>query len=177
MIGQIVYLQGEKYMENNVNRSLTTQNTDSLLIMQTFLRKNASHNRTKKYAAFRLIGVLLLVSILVLSFSSCIFTLKKDESVKKDGLTSYITTVMKDKLKNPESFQLHHVLVMNEFENKDYTYYSVSIDYSAQNGFGGYNRDEDYTLRFKVHNKTDKVYEISYAEYDKAWDEYMDNRY
>ena len=164
-------------MENNENKSLATQNKVSITNNLTFLRKNGSKIGTNKFLSYRVIGVLLLISILVLTFSSCIFNHKTDTGVKKAGLDSYITTVMKDKLKNPESFQLHHVLVMNEFENKDYTYYSVSIDYSAQNGFGGYNRDEDYTLRFKVHNKTDKVYEISYTEYDKAWDEYMDNRY
>lgn len=163
-------------MENNEDKCLSTKNKVSIASKQTFLCKNAPVNKTKSVVIYRIIGILLLISILVLSFSSCIFNHKTDGGIKKAGLTSYITTIMRDKLKNPESFQLHHVLVMNEFENKDYTYYSVSIDYSAQNGFGGYNRDEDYTLRFKVHNKTDKVYEISYTEYDKAWDEYMDNR-
>ena len=83
---------------------------------------------------------------------------------------------MKAKLKNPESFQLHSILVKYEFEYEDYHYYSVSIDYSAQNGFGGYNRDDDYDIYLKVNNDTDKPKEIYYTEYSDAHKEWRNSR-
>ena len=52
----------------------------------------------------------------------------KAESVAKDCLRSI--------LKNPESLQIHNT--SSVYENGQYT---VFIDYSAQNGFGGYNRE------------------------------------
>lgn len=194
-------------MKNIKNESLTRKNGNSPANKQaSFLGDSTNYEINS--VAYRLICVLLLVSILLFSFSSCVNNdepdgdnnsetenggngetenggngesgngnnSESDTGNKKAGISSYVTTVMKAKLKNPESFQLHSILVMYKFEYEDYTYYSVSIDYSAQNGFGGYNRDEDYDIKLKVDNETDKVYELSSTEYWDAVKNYKNSK-
>ena len=125
--------------------------------------------RSKKGSNCRKYLSTLIICLLLFSLSSCVFRANTNSTKQKETLSSHITTIMEGKLKNPESFQLHSVLVKHEFEYNGYRYYSVSIDYSAQNGFGGYNRDNDYGIYLKVDNISDKAKEIYYTEYSDAW--------
>ena len=81
---------------------------------------------------------------------------------------TYAETTLKDNLKNPESLQIHSVEIYVDFEYGDYHYYSITIDYSAQNGFGGYNRNDDYDILVKVSKETNKAYKASTEEYLEA---------
>ncbi|MBP3327631.1 MAG: hypothetical protein J6L91_01845 [Clostridia bacterium] len=63
------------------------------------------------------------------------------------------------KLKNEASFQLNDTQVIIGDYNKagDYQYVTVYLDYSAQNGFGGYNR-ETQEIEMKFERSTGKYY-------------------
>ena len=50
---------------------------------------------------------------------------------------------LKGMMKNPNSVEIHHIKVM-EYKGKQY----IVIDFSAMNGFGGYNR-ESYSFKFQ----------------------------
>lgn len=63
-----------------------------------------------------------------------------------------------------------------DFEYGDYHYYSITIDYSAQNGFGGYNRDNDYDVLVKVSKTTNKASEATTEEYLDAITKYNNNK-
>lgn len=53
-----------------------------------------------------------------------------------------VEQVLKDSLRNPESLQIHSASIEEDFYEDDSVYFCTAIvDYSAQNGFGGYNRD------------------------------------
>ena len=52
-------------------------------------------------------------------------------------------------LKNPESLQIHDTKIIEKERVGSTIYYEITIDYSAQNGFGGYNRNSQ-TVRVKV---------------------------
>ena len=160
----------DNYLKGDAKLSLSSSDNNK----NHFTLSKHSNNRGKQSSVFRKCWILLITSLLLFSLSSCLLTTnsKSDKPKQKASISSHITSIMEDKLKNPESFQLHSVLVKNEFEHDGYRYFSVSIDYSAQNGFGGYNRDDDYDFYFKVDNDTDKAKEIYYTEYSDAWKEY-----
>ena len=53
-----------------------------------------------------------------------------------------VETALKDRLKNSESLQVHSANLDGEsFENDTAYFGTIVVDYSAQNGFGGYNRN------------------------------------
>lgn len=55
---------------------------------------------------------------------------------------SFTTEVLRSQLKNPQSLQVHSITVEPGYhEDDENCYFAVIIDYSAQNGFGGYNRE------------------------------------
>lgn len=57
---------------------------------------------------------------------------------------SYSENIVRKTLKNPSSMKINKSKVEESFTTDDgWTYYKVVIDYSAQNGFGGYNRDTE----------------------------------
>ncbi len=78
---------------------------------------------------------------------------------------SYSENIIKQTLKNPSSMQINDSKVAESFVSDDgWTYYKVIIDYSAQNGFGGYNRkqEEIYVRSFEYSNT---IEQISASEY------------
>jgi hypothetical protein len=89
---------------------------------------------------------------------------------------SYAESVLKGRLKNPDSLQIHSSKIHVDFEHGDYHYYSITIDYSAQNGFGGYNRDNDYDVLVKVNKTTNKASEATTEEYLDAITKYNNNK-
>lgn len=55
---------------------------------------------------------------------------------------SFATEALRNQLKNPKSLQVHSITIEPGYHEDDKSYYfAVMIDYSAQNGFGGYNRE------------------------------------
>ena len=53
-----------------------------------------------------------------------------------------VETALKDRLKNPESLQVHSANLDGESFENDIAYFgTIIVDYSAQNSFGGYNRN------------------------------------
>jgi len=54
----------------------------------------------------------------------------------------FATEVLRNQLKNPKSLQIHSITIEPGYHEDDEScYFAVVIDYSAQNGFGGYNRE------------------------------------
>lgn len=68
-------------------------------------------------------------------------------------------------LKNPESLQIHHIYCFGYTPGvrHDFTY----IDYSAQNGFGGMNREVAYFSNSKYLDNTMADYSIAIYRYDE----------
>lgn len=64
----------------------------------------------------------------------------KDVLSKYDEATIKALNALKSILKNPNSLQLNKV----EVSNPDYSMWGLKIDYSAENGFGGSNREDLY---------------------------------
>lgn len=76
-----------------------------------------------------------------------------------------VETSLKDRLKNPESLQIHNIIIENDSYEDDSVYFcAVEVDYSAQNGFGGYNRD---TLKsyIKIAKSTGTITELDETSY------------
>lgn len=76
-----------------------------------------------------------------------------------------VETSLKDRLKNPESLQIHNIITESDSYEDDLVYFcAVEVDYSAQNGFGGYNRD---TLKsyIKIAKSTGTITELDETSY------------
>lgn len=71
-------------------------------------------------------------------------------------------------LKNPNSLQLHSIKYYVGKNDKSYFY--LVVEYSAMNGFGGYNRDTAYIY---IHNNGDGTFKYSpYSTSNSATDSY-----
>jgi len=76
-----------------------------------------------------------------------------------------VETALKDRLKNPESLQIHNVGLADDSYEDDSVYFcTVAVDYSAQNGFGGYNRDT-VKSHIEINKSTGTVTELDEAAY------------
>lgn len=78
---------------------------------------------------------------------------------------SAVEADLKDRLKNPESLQIHSAILEEDPYEDDLVYFCmVAVDYSAQNGFGGYNRD---TLKsyIRIVKSTGTITELDRASY------------
>lgn len=76
-----------------------------------------------------------------------------------------VETALKDRLKNPESLQVHSANLDGEsFENDTAYFGTIIVDYSAQNSFGGYNRNtaKSYVEISKVDGVVTELDEASY---------------
>lgn len=80
------------------------------------------------------------------------------KSVEENAYTMAIDTFHSNvKLKNEESFKVNTYSIGkndNYNGNDNLVLYTVTIDYSAQNGFGGYVR-EDYTVELEYNKETE----------------------
>lgn len=132
----------------------------------------------KKITRVLVVATLILVFILILrSCSGCNGANNNGSSSNPDKIAlSYAENILKSRLKNPESLQIHSSKIYVDFEWGDYHYYSITIDYSAQNGFGGYNRDNDYDVLVKVHKTTKKASEPTTSEYLDAITKYNESK-
>ncbi len=92
---------------------------------------------------------------------------KCDESAKEYAIES-----VRKILKNPESLQVHSTDIQLSFANDEFYYYKIIVDYSAQNGFGGYNRKTDYEVRVKVRKSTQRAVDVSIEEYTEELQKY-----
>lgn len=116
--------------------------------------------------------VLILATLMLLSFAGCGWGSPEVDSRKT--AIKYAETTLKSKLKNPDALQIHDTSVMSSFEYGDYFYYNIKLDYSAQNGFGGYNRDT-YDVNVKVSKTNEKASEVSNTEYVDIWKKSQNN--
>ena len=72
------------------------------------------------------------------------------------------TIILQQDLKNPLSLQVHKSWVSYKYALGDDNYYDVTLDYSAENGFGGMNR-ESITLEIR-YDTTERMYYYSYIK-------------
>lgn len=76
-----------------------------------------------------------------------------------------VETSLKDRLKNPESLQIHNIITESDGYEDDSVYFCVvEVDYSAQNGFGGYNRDTQKSY-IKIEKSTGTITELDETSY------------
>jgi len=135
--------------------------------------KCGEHKRVKKIIVSA-IYILLPIILFFGSFEySYYVTIGNSEAVAQ----RYMKSSLREELKNPESLQLHNITFkgQNKIEDETYRYYNIVIDYSAQNGFGGYARDK-YEKHLRVNKTTAQVTEISMKEYTDKMIEVFDNR-
>ena len=126
------------------------------------------------------ISVLLLVFVLCLSVCACSNTNKNEntntdnisgvneiklytatESGYKNAAISAAKEYLFSCLKNPDSLVINGASIYQEYDQEYRSEAIVNVDYSAQNGFGGMNRE---ILQMRV-------------EYIKATDQYSAKRY
>ena len=157
--------------------------TTMLLIIFIFRKKQITKIKDKlaNFKARKLIMVVIYLLLPVVMFTSVgIGASLEDGSsslANPDTIAvSYAESVIKGRLKNPDSLQIHSSKIYVDFEYGDYHYYSITIDYSAQNGFGGYNRDNDYDVLVKVSKATNKASEATTGEYLYAITKYNNNK-
>jgi len=102
-----------------------------------------------------LVTFLVVVAVGISLFASGIFNGDKTSKLsEKEKYSLDCVLELKDRLKNPESFQVHSI----KYFKHDDKYDVCVLDYSAQNGFGGLNRDDyicinekdrDYSKRYQ----------------------------
>ena len=131
----------------------------------------------------RILSVLLIL-VLLLTLCACgdnsAGTENKDtqqtESTPTEDTTqsvvfAYIEDTIKATLKNPNSLIVNSIVeTVEPITDDEYSYHIVAIDYSAQNGFGGYNREQEMYY-IKCSNTVNAVSIISEVEYYSATNE------
>lgn len=125
----------------------------------------------------KIISLLLLSGLLVLSGcatsgsddlkNSGVNANQSDQVFDLNDLTyAFIEDEIKSVLRNPASLQINDMQIdTNQIvEDNEKLYYSVTVDYSAQNGFGGYNREETefYICISKNNNNIARINESEY---------------
>lgn len=110
----------------------------------------------------KLIGIITIMS-LIIALSGCASlnitsneTTKSAAQIEQENFQqakNVVISKLKDNLKNPESLQVHDIQYKNTPPAEDSEglidmdcKYVMKIDYSAQNGFGGMNRETIYAL-------------------------------
>ena len=154
-----------------------------LLIIFVFRKKQITKIKDKlvNFKACKLTIVVIYLLLPVVMFTSVgignSFEDGNSSSSNPDTIAvSYAESVLKGRLKNPDSLQIHSSKIYVDFEYGNYHYYSITIDYSAQNGFGGYNRDNDYDVLVKVSKATNKASEATTEEYLDAITKYNNSK-
>lgn len=100
---------------------------------------------------FRRLALLCLVPVLLFSGCSEKSNQEKQDTIAssqhesedyEDKAKNAAVALLESRLKNPESLQIHSVSFEGDTYENDLSFFcTVVIDYSAQNGFGGYNRE------------------------------------
>lgn len=123
------------------------------------------------------VSVIYIVLPLILFFGSFEYSYYVTIGNSQAVAMRYMKRTLKENLKNPESLQIHDITYkgQNQIEDDNYRYYNIVIEYSAQNGFGGYTRDS-IEKHLQVNKSTASVFEISMKEYTDKMIEFFDNR-
>ena len=155
--------------------------TAILLIVFVFRKKQIAKIKGKiaNATARKLIMTVIYLLLPIVMFTSIGIgaTFGDSSSANPDTVaTLYAESVLESRLKNPESLQIHSTKIYVDFEWGDYHYYSITIDYSAQNGLGGYNRDTDYDVLVKVYKPTNKASTATTEEYLEAITNYNNSK-
>ena len=125
----------------------------------------------------RFIGLCVVLSVLLLLCSACSSTStpagitdnvenETGDSVDYGAIAiSAIEADLKSRLKNPESLQIHSATVLdNSYESDSLYFCTVVVDFSAQNGFGGNDREvfESYMAISKADKTVTALDEATY---------------
>lgn len=128
----------------------------------------ASMRRLLTIAVYFIVPILLLVG----SFEYSYYVVIGNSSAVAQR---YVENTLKSNLKNPQSLQIHDIEFISELEDNSNRYFHVEIEYSAQNSFGGYNRDT-YTKYVQVGKNSGNAYEISQQDFSNKAIEIRDMR-
>lgn len=90
----------------------------------------------------------------------------KHESMSyEEKVAAAVETVLKNRLRNPESLQIHSISQdESDYEDDSAYFCTVIVDYSAQNGFGGFNR-ETIKIYIVIDKATETVTDLDEATY------------
>ncbi len=133
----------------------------SVLLMVLFFRKSRINSIKKKLLyrkALQKVALIIIYTILpiMLAIGSTVYAafITTTEYTYKSYAISAVQSELEDNLKNSDSLQVNNINTITA-EDNEYYYYHITIDYSAQNGFGGYNRDkyERYVKVWKGNNQ------------------------
>lgn len=150
-----------------------------LLNLFVFRKKQISAVKSKfknnKKVSNIIIAAIYIILPLALFFGSFEYSYYVTIGNSQAVATRYVKRTLKSNLKNPESLQIHNITYKGEegLEDDDYRYFNVTIEYSAQNGFGGYTRDT-LEKHLQVSKSTANVIEISAKDYKDKIIEYRD---
>lgn len=92
-------------------------------------------------------------------------TAREDNVNYAEMAVAAVEAALKDRLKNPESLQVHSADLDSSYEDDNNYFCAIVVDYSAQNGFGGYNRDIliSYLKISKATGSVTKLDKVSYV--------------
>ncbi len=123
---------------------------------------NAIAKKLLVIAIYLLLSVVMFISIGVGGMLA-----NESSANPKTTATSYAQLTLENSLRNPDSLQIHNTDVKISVEDENYHYYNIIIEYSAQNGFGGYNRNT-YEILVKVSKDNHKASRATAKEYSDA---------
>jgi len=115
----------------------------------------------------KIIAVIIVFVLIITTCCSC------SNSNAQKKLYSFIENEIKSDLKNPSSLITNEISVREPyFEDDNYCYYIVDVDYSAQNSFGGFEREKEvYYIKHLKSNKNNFMI-ISEKDYSYAINEF-----
>lgn len=123
---------------------------------------NSKNKKVKFSLIYACVPFALILGFLISGMVS-VSPLGNDLTTKSQAI-SYSQQLIRENLKNPDSLKVHSSTVLDDFSDENTNYYEVKIDYSAQNGFGGYNRKQE-TIYVKVFKYGGSAIQISGTEY------------
>lgn len=127
------------------------------------IKKRFNFDKTKRRIVLSLIYILVPIIAFCASTAYCMKVTEFNDDHRAYAVTA-VENDLRGKLKNPDSLEVNGVSSYYT-EDESYYYYFVVVDYSAQNGFGGYNRNKYYGyVKVSKYDKT--VYSSSSEEYN-----------
>ena len=130
------------------------------------LKKKSGTKRKIIIPLIIVIGIIFIISItaIIIKLSNGKSTQQVEQQTQTEIVTEAplndyeyaainLVNKLKDRLKNPDSLKIYSLSVRQFYKGE--TTYHFCIDYSEQNGFGGYNRKTEY-LEIGINDDSDK---------------------
>ena len=105
--------------------------------------------------------------IIIVLIASFFFSVLLPSNSTDDRAIDFAESELKSTLKYPDSLSINSITIKDSYNRDDYSCYYIVIDYSAQNGFGGYNRkvSEMYIKLPKDSSSAQQISQIDFYYY------------